>query len=536
MTSTFHSKTRTSVQWVPKLREAPAVADDQPQPAVADEPGEPRPSDAELATPLGRSSEPEGRHAADGEGSDCHSIAGDTAASEAEDETWNSHLAKHQQKVAPQIWLHGEPDRSRGESSKWNAEPEVGNIGVYFGNWGQLATNALTKDRDKQARVDTYTRQIQKNPAHILILCETNATVEALLKQPPYQGDPGAQGLEGRDGHEHYVVRGSEREQAVLIAARMDNTTFLHCLEYEAYPDHPYKLKGRQKEATSRMLTCKVGFKQNVGHIGKELVVTGVHGHCRTMKIEWPLAWQAFWDRLASKIKKYGTQILAGDFNMSVTQVVTQLRSRGITCDCIAWYPWRSTTSVHGQTLGIESCGIFYIGGVVGVTMNWMLTDINILTAVADDMDRLCSEKRRDLLDRYDGFSGPPPGQHWACYRSQKHVECYAEKSLTQRLVELLTPSTTQEELDMLPRGKNKYCPHLRFKQKKMDLAEWLVDGRLHNGAHFPLCVFTHNASARSKERAMERASKKTEKYGKGGQPTLLTLALCRYRTTNPVS
>ena len=146
----------------------------------------------------------------------------------------------------------------------------------------------------------------------------------------------------------------------------------------------------------------------------------------------------------------------------------------------------------------------------MGVTMNWMLTDINILTAVADDMERLCSEKQREL-DLHDGFTCP--GQHWACYRSQKYVESHAEKDLRQRLVELLTLSTTQEELDMLPRGKNKYCSHLRFKQKKMDLAEWLVDG-----AHFPLCVFTHNASGRSKEKAMERASKQKNRYGKGGK------------------
>jgi len=38
---------------------------------------------------------------------------------------------------------------------------------------------------------------------------------------------------------------------------------------------------------------------------------------------------------------------------------------------------------------------------------------------------------------------------------------------------------------------------------------EWLVDGRvLHNGAHFPLCVFTHNASARSKDRQEARAAR----------------------------
>ncbi len=31
----------------------------------------------------------------------------------------------------------------------------------------------------------------------------------------------------------------------------------------------------------------------------------------------------------------------------------------------------------------------------------------------------------------------------------------------------------------------------------------------MHNGAHFPLCVFTNNARARSKQRAMERAAER---------------------------
>ena len=51
-----------------------------------------------------------------------------------------------------------------------------------------------------------------------------------------------------------------------------------------------------------------------------------------------------------------------------------------------------------------------------------------------------------------------------------------------------------------------------------MDMSEWLVDGKMHNGAHFPLCVFTKNASARSNDKAIERAIKKEAnvRAGKG--------------------
>ena len=129
------------------------------------------------------------------------------------------------------------------------------------------------------------------------------------------------------------------------------------------------------------MLVCRVGFKQNIGHLGKEFVVCGALGHNRAMKMEWPAAWTAFWDRLAQYVQYFGIKFLAGDFNMSFTEVPKQLRSRGILCDCVAWYPWQRNkgpcgmeTAVVGlseQRLGFDSCGIFYIGGRVEITRPW---------------------------------------------------------------------------------------------------------------------------------------------------------------------
>ena len=111
----------------------------------------------------------------------------------------------------------------------------------------------------------------------------------------------------------------------------------------------------------------------------------------------------------------------------------------------------------------------------------------------------------------FDIFEGTNcPGQHWACYRSQKENELPSDKDLWQRMVDLLTPSTLDETLEALQAKKTGvHCPHLRLRQKPMDKREWLVDGQIHNGAHFPLCVFTNNARARSAERAAERARRK---------------------------
>ena len=47
-----------------------------------------------------------------------------------------------------------------------------------------------------------------------------------------------------------------------------------------------------------------------------------------------------------------------------------------------------------------------------------------------------------------------------------------------------------------------------------MKREEWLVDGNMHNGAHFPLCAFTKNASARGNAWAVARSRRKGK--GKG--------------------
>ena len=111
----------------------------------------------------------------------------------------------------------------------------------------------------------------------------------------------------------------------------------------------------------------------------------------------------------------------------------------------------------------------------------------------------------------FDIFEGTNcPGQHWACYRSQKENEAACDKDLTQRMVDLFTPSTLDETLEAVQAKKTGvHCPYLRLRQKPLDKNEWLVDGEIHNGAHFPLCVFTNNARARSAERAAERANRK---------------------------
>ena len=343
----------------------------------------------------------------------------------------------------------------------------------------------------------------------IVVLAEATQEIEDLLRECRSRGDPTATGLDKRDEHEHYVIRGQETT-SVLIAARKDSTTGIHLLDWYIQ-DYPYREKGKPKEARSRVLIATVNFKQNIGHMGRDIVVAGVHGNYRTMKREWPQAHNTFWNSLAAKIRSHGVNIMAGDFNMCFTQVVVELHKRGLVCDCIAWYPWmHATLRTQGQALGLDSCGIFYIGGNVQVTLTWSLGDLPELTAaVAGPI-----ESKKDL----HVFNGSNyPGQHWSCYREKRYKETDADKKLQARLIDLLTPSTTPEKLENIPKREGStYCAYLRFKQKSLDINEWFVGDNLHNGAHFPLCAFTNNSRARSEEASRARAQKRGDKGKKG--------------------
>jgi len=444
------------------------------------------------------------------------SIAGDSIAeSQCEDDP-TAVAAMRQASAAPKTPQQGErgyENHGRPSKTPWihNEDPNVGNVGIFFGNWGIFGDGG---DAAKKARRIIQDRQLMNCPAQLIVLAEATPAVEELLRLPGIPGKPHADdhsqppGLTQRESFEHYVVRGDEPVTALLVAARTNTCSGIALLEYNVDCDHEYTVKKKQKQARSRTMVCEVAFKQNVGHLGKNIVVAGHHGHNHTMKFMWPEVHKQHFDLLAMRIGKYRIKFLCADFNMSVTEVTKQLRSRGIKCDCCAWYPWiHATTEVNGQALGFDSCAIFFIGGDVSIKMQWDLSRLHILTAVAGTPEREELEKEMDMYDTLN-----KPGQHWSCYHSKNFYEPVDEKNLTERLVDLLTVSTEPWQLPMKSASMN-FCPHLRLVQKQLDNEEWLVkdcdlDVTMHNGAHFPLCAFTKNASARSRNAAAKRSQR----------------------------
>ena len=194
---------------------------------------------------------------------------------------------------------------------------------------------------------------------------------------------------------------------------------------------------------------------------------------------------------------------------MSLTQVVPQLRRRGLKIDTCSWYPWlHMEQECGGSCLGMDSCAMFYIGGDVECEMPWNLNRIGDIFKAAVHPCR-GPQSRPIRLDAYSGDN--KPGMLWNRYKSMKN-EKPNDRTLEDKLKDLLEPSTNQYTLDSL-RAANMsvLSPHLRLRQKELDKKEWLVDaatGVVHNGAHFPLFMVTRNSGHRSEEAHAERQNK----------------------------
>ena len=136
-------------------------------------------------------------------------------------------------------------------------------------------------------------------------------------------------------------------------------------------------------------------------------------------------------------------------------------------------------------------------------------------------------------MQSYEGpaGSGNFPGQPWSSYRSDVD-----KKPCGDRLTELLTPTREAQYFeDSWKSGRSKehkHCPFLRLVEKRLDPNEWFVDvdgkRQLHNGAHYPLTVWTKSAGKRSQKlhdrRQQNRWDPQTGKaktYHRGDMPSL---------------
>ena len=89
-----------------------------------------------------------------------------------------------------------------------NNRPDVGNLGMMFGNWG-----GRSKDRGMQEAIDV---SIKHGPAQLVGLCECEQATQDMLEAPAVAGEPFGAGLKARPGYEFWTVRGNEEKSNLL--------------------------------------------------------------------------------------------------------------------------------------------------------------------------------------------------------------------------------------------------------------------------------------------------------------------------------
>jgi hypothetical protein len=172
--------------------------------------------------------------------------------------------------------------------------------------------------------------------------------------------------LHDRPEAKYLVVRAKDdATNTNIIAVRCTVASKLQQIKFLRLTDGTYKTKTNPRVcAHSRIQVASVLWRHPVcSH--SDMVVVNAHFHHRAAKRDtgFRLGYTQFFNKLATTIKENTGRLLAGDFNMSLWVVATELRNRGIECTMGAWYAWRDMSG----TVKVDSCGIFFCGPIENV-------------------------------------------------------------------------------------------------------------------------------------------------------------------------
>ena len=385
---------------------------------------------------------------------------------------------------APVVAEGGWPKGAGGRpvQSEYLKRGDVGALALLTGNWG-----GHRKDKTRQSHVD---EDLKKNPASLLCLQEAQAELVGLLAAPAVAGDAGAEdALQRRTGYQYHCVRMDEHEKTLLIAVRVNICERLAILESVRRVDGRYKEKNDtkghmpvMKTAITRILVGQVDLRVSMaGH--ERLVVANVHLHRYTAKKfhGFAASFDRFWDELSALVLKHQVRILAGDFNMSLWEVVPQLRRRRIQVQMAAWFPWYDNM---GQVKG-DSCGIFLIGEAAAIKP---LHGPSVFTAAVADQET--------TMDSWLNLPKFTQGQGYA-------LASYLPKGSQIRAAQASLQASSVEEGPFATEGWNPLPP---CKQKRIVREMFDPDGLLfRSGAHMPLIIFLGAKARRSPEALVKR-------------------------------
>ena len=196
---------------------------------------------------------------------------------------------------------------------------------------------------------------------------------------------------------------------------------------------------------------------------------------------------------------------------MALFEVVPQLRSRGVTIDIAAWFPWKAPDG----TPCADSCGIFVLNLPGSIRLVKGLCDLHdqnpsgILWAGATKTwlgHQRCPvpipDGAKDDFRRFETNAGPG-----------FPLKTYLPKGegVRRALEETLTPTLNQSQIEALKRK----CMLPKFTEKRLFVQLYVRHGVQQKGSHYPLCLHIDNPGWRSPERHRERWQKwKPAKWG----------------------
>ena len=294
-----------------------------------------------------------------------------------------------------------------------------------------------------------------------------------------------------------------------MIAARKRNFAAFEVLYSEN--------TNEKSKANTRLLICKRTSHQPIYTFGYEIIIFAVHGHHETMKKPFSEGYKNFWKRVKWAIETFKPHFFLGDFNMALLLVPKELSCCELPCHVLAYYPWRFTersSCSYSQTLGLDSCGIFYVqDGDVESRLNWPASHIPRLLIAGNTMATIKSDWGVELHS-YEQ-SKCAPGQPWWCYKpTSNRPELPGDTHLETMLQNFLSTRMSQEAWQAWRGDKTTPVEWIRFRQKDMPQESVFVNGEFHGGAHMNLMVFTHNSrSFRSKDAEARIKKSRREKW-----------------------
>jgi hypothetical protein len=199
---------------------------------------------------------------------------------------------------------------------------------------------------------------------------------------------------------------------------------------------------------------------------------------------------------------------------MSLWLVVPQLRSRGVVIDLAAWFPWRTPRGTPCS----DSCGIFVLNKPGLYQLENGLDDLH-------DRDPSGILWAGAKTNWYGGFRVPAKNTDGVAADTYKVFQeeagpgfpltKYLPKGEAVKLqMEIsLTPTLTESEIER--KRRDRALP--KFREIRLDVEMFQVQGKQQKGSHYPLCVMTGNPCWRSQDRLRKRAQKWREKSGREG-------------------